>query len=112
MRAEMVRNPHLYPFDRFFVPHNKTESLNWDYDEAAMFIKDCSSGSADGDQMLSQVYESHIRDVNNWTLGPAFAKEFPVLATGCRITTRGEDERRVQAEGLKKGGGGRPRLLE
>lgn len=98
MRAEMVRNPDLYPFDQFFVPHSKTESLNWDHSDEAMYVE---GSNADGEYVLSQMYETHIRDLNNWTLGPAFAREFPVLASTCRITTRGEDERRKQAEAMK-----------
>ena len=102
MRGEMVRSPHLYPFDRFFVPHTKTESINWDHGENAMFVRAEAPEDADGGQVLSHAYESHIRDLDNWTLGPAFAKEFPLLAASCRITTRGEDERRNLAEKMKR----------
>lgn len=35
---------------------------------------------ADGEVILNPAFERHLRDLANWTLGPAFAKAHPSLA--------------------------------
>ncbi|KAI4211077.1 MAG: hypothetical protein LQ351_006085 [Letrouitia transgressa] len=44
------------------------------------------SGSETGeDLVINPVFERHLRDLSNWSLGPAFEKAFPSLADTCRI---------------------------
>ncbi|KAI1003173.1 hypothetical protein K3495_g5033 [Podosphaera aphanis] len=74
LRDVLVRNcQHDYPFDVFFIPFTKALSLNWAYAD-----KDCLL-RIDGELTLNPVFETHLRDLQNWTLGPSFDKAFPAL---------------------------------
>lgn len=81
MRDRMV---HLYPnipLENFFIPYTTTLSLNWPYDPSDTLLS-----LPDSDELaINPVFERHLRDLNNWTLGPAFAKAFPMLAETTKI---------------------------
>lgn len=81
MRDRMV---HLYPsiaLEHFFIPYTTTLSLNWPYDPSDTLLS-----LPDSDELsINPVFERHLRDLNNWSLGPAFAKAFPALAETTRI---------------------------
>lgn len=81
MRDKMVQMYPSIPFDDFFIPYTTTLSLNWPYEAHDTLL------SKEGTEELSinPVFESHLRDLNNWTLGPAFAKAHPSLAETCTI---------------------------
>ncbi|KAL8753043.1 MAG: hypothetical protein Q9199_005329, partial [Rusavskia elegans] len=75
----------LYPeisLDSWFIPYTTTLSLNWKYEPCDTLL---SLGSVDGGEELSinPVFERHLRDLSNWTLGPAFEKAFPMVADTC-----------------------------
>ena len=81
MRDKMV---YLYPsiaLENFFIPYTTTLSLNWPYDPS-----DTLQSVPNSEELLiSPVFERHLRDLSNWTLGPAFAKTFPALADTTKI---------------------------
>ena len=81
MRDKMV---YLYPniaFDSWFIPYTTTLSLNWPYEPTDTLIS-----MPDSDELsINPVFERHIRDLNNWSLGPAFAKAFPMLVETTKI---------------------------
>lgn len=81
MRDRMV---HLYPniaLENFFIPYTTTLSLNWPYDPSDTLLS-----LPDSDELsINPVFERHLRDLNNWTLGSAFAKAFPMLAETTKI---------------------------
>ncbi|KAL8725802.1 MAG: hypothetical protein Q9166_007133 [cf. Caloplaca sp. 2 TL-2023] len=92
MRDRMV---HLYPditLDDFFIPYTTTLSLNWKYHPSDTLLN-MGSGSAPGNMggsngdefSINPVFERHLRNLGNWTLGPAFEKAFPQLADTCTI---------------------------
>ncbi|KAI4229057.1 MAG: hypothetical protein LQ349_006448 [Xanthoria aureola] len=77
----------LYPeisLDSWFIPYTSTLSLNWKYEPCDTLLSISSEG---GGQELSinPVFERHLRDLSNWTLGPAFEKAFPMVADTCVI---------------------------
>ena len=77
MRDKLVREyrPNECPFDNFFVPFTKTLSLNWPYEDTDTLLQ-----SLDGEElMVNPVFERHIRNQDNWTLGEAFTNAFPSL---------------------------------
>lgn len=86
MRDKMVQVYTKIPFDNFFIPYTTTLSLNWPYEASDCLL------SVPGSEELSinPVFEQHLRDLNNWSLGPAFAKAFPILVE----TTKIKDVRR------------------
>lgn len=77
MREKLTRfwNPTDYAFDNFFVPFTTTLSLSWPYEETDTLLQ-----SPDSDElMINPVFERHLRNLDNWKLGDAFAKAFPSL---------------------------------
>lgn len=85
MRDLLIRDYRLVEnfFDDFFVPLTSTMSLNWPYAPMDTLI---SSSSNDSDElMINPVFERHLRDIRNWSLGAPFAEAYPILAKTCRI---------------------------
>ncbi|KAL5333264.1 hypothetical protein BJX70DRAFT_72097 [Aspergillus crustosus] len=83
MRDRLVMSYHEYPFDNWFIPFTGTLSVNWPYEAT-----DCLLSTGDTDEVIiNPVFERHFADVNNWTLGPAFAEAFPQLVETCKIKT-------------------------
>lgn len=93
MREALAKhyNPNEYLFDNFFIPFTTTLRLSWPYEETDTLLQ-----SPDGDElMINPVFERHLRNLNNWTLGEPFAKSFPGLAATCNIdySTKGAKSR-------------------
>ncbi|KAF7868296.1 hypothetical protein EAF04_004828 [Stromatinia cepivora] len=99
MRDVLVRdyNPRDYLFDNFFIPFTSTLSLNWPYEPTDALL---SSGggiggtglgfSEEGELLINPVFERHLRRLENWSLGPAFANAFPGLRDTYRIKIDGD----------------------
>jgi len=115
MRDRITRasNVSAYPFETFFVPYTTTLSLNWPYEHSQCLISTASPttagaegnttprpgssdatsaveialhGTDEGQEFaISPVFESHLRNLNNWSLGTAFADSFPDLVDDVRI---------------------------
>lgn len=77
MREFLVRNymSRDYLFDIFFVPFTATLSLNWPYEDTDTLLVVPDSNEV----MINPVFERHLRRLENWTLGDAFATTFPGL---------------------------------
>jgi hypothetical protein len=88
MRDRLVRdyNPRDYLFDNFFVPFTATLSLNWPYEPTDTLL----SSPENDDLMINPVFERHLRRLENWSLGPAFAKTFPGLQDTYRLKNDGD----------------------
>ncbi|KAH7320927.1 hypothetical protein B0I35DRAFT_202680 [Stachybotrys elegans] len=68
-------------FEHFFVPFTTTLTLNWPYEET-----DCLLMNPDSDEIvINPVFERHLRRLENWRLGEAFATAFPHLRDTCFI---------------------------
>ncbi|KAH8762874.1 hypothetical protein F5882DRAFT_415486 [Hyaloscypha sp. PMI_1271] len=88
MRDRLVRdyNPRDYLFDNFFIPFTTTLSLNWPYEPTDTLLS-----SPENDELtINPVFERHLRRLENWSLGPAFAKAFPGLQDTYRLKTEGD----------------------
>ncbi|KAI9048041.1 hypothetical protein LZ554_007839 [Drepanopeziza brunnea f. sp. 'monogermtubi'] len=86
MRDRLVRdyNPREYLFDHFYVPYTSTLSLNWPYEPTAIMLMEGD------DVVINPVFECHLRRLDNWSLGPAFAKAFPGLQDTYRLKVDGD----------------------
>ncbi|KAI9369200.1 hypothetical protein BJX61DRAFT_166873 [Aspergillus egyptiacus] len=81
MRDRLVMSYHDYPFENWFISYTGTLSVNWPYEAT-----DCLLSTGDMDELIiNPVFERHIADINNWTLGPAFAEAFPQLVETTKI---------------------------
>ena len=81
LRDKLVSSYPLVPFDNFFIPYTTTLSLNWPYEPRSIL-----QPIPDSEELaLNPVFEEHLRDLKNWSLGPAFVKAHPILAETVRI---------------------------
>ncbi|MCJ1300644.1 hypothetical protein MMC08_003441 [Hypocenomyce scalaris] len=81
LRERLVGNYRHFPFVDFFIPFGAGMSLNWPYDPMDCLLK---SPDAEG-VTINPVFEQHLRNLDNWSLGSDFAKEFPSLADTVKI---------------------------
>ena len=81
MRDKIIDLHHHYPFENFSMSYTSTLSLNWPYEG-----RDVLMPSPKANEMsINPAFERHLRDLNNWSLGPAFAKAHPALGETGRI---------------------------
>lgn len=84
MRDKIIQlyNVTEYHFDNFFIPYTTTLTLSWPYDDTDTLLR-----SPDSDElMINPVFERHLRNLDNWKLGDAFARAFPSLAETCNLS--------------------------
>ena len=81
MRDRIIPNYTEYEFSNWFIPYTTTLSLNWPYEATDTLLS-----TAESDELvINPVFESHLRNLDNWSLGPAFAKAYPNLADTAKI---------------------------
>lgn len=111
LRDRLAAAQHAPPFDHFFVPFTTTLSLNWPYEPRDCLIlnpaynaaRDAAPNagpvppvlpadglSADPEDypsrwIINPVFESHLRNLGNYSLGPAFRDAFPDFADAVRV---------------------------
>ncbi|PTB63836.1 hypothetical protein BBK36DRAFT_1180563 [Trichoderma citrinoviride] len=84
-RVIKAKNPDVFYFDNFFLPFTSTLTLSWPYEEAHTLLRNPDSDEI----MINPVFESHMRNLNNWKLGRIFADSFPMLADTAFYRTDG-----------------------
>ncbi|KJZ77759.1 hypothetical protein HIM_02936 [Hirsutella minnesotensis 3608] len=83
MREKLARtyNPDEYLFGSFFIPFTTTLRLGWPYEETDTVLL-----VPDSDEIvINPVFERHLRNLHNWTLGDRFCRAFPALADTWRV---------------------------
>ena len=79
MREIMIKDYQSFHQHDFFLPYTLKLSVNWTGGNCV---------SADLDQAavgIEPSFESHISDLDNWSLGTCFVNAFPKLQGTCRI---------------------------
>jgi hypothetical protein len=67
-------------FDDFFVTFTYTMSINWPYPQASCLTTTPSNVPGEPPVVeLSAAFIEHIRRLDNWSIGPEFAQNFPEL---------------------------------
>lgn len=64
------------PFDLFAGVYTDNISLNWPHQNRSSLLESNGSG---GELIITPAFESHLRNLDNWTLGPAFDFALPHL---------------------------------
>ena len=96
MRDKLVANYQDYAFENWFIPYTSTLSVNWPYEST-----DCLLATSESDELtINPVFERHLMRLENWSLGPAFARAHPEMASTVRIKI---DEQRSLSGGLDQG---------
>jgi hypothetical protein len=81
MRDRIITSYQNYPFENWFIPFTRDISVNWPYEAT-----DCLLSTGDSDELvINPVFERHMRNLSNWSLGPSFAETYPALADTARI---------------------------
>lgn len=81
MRDRVVTSYQNFPFENWFIPFTRGLSVNWPYEAT-----DCLLSAGDSDELLiNPVFERHMRNISNWSLGPLFAASYPNLVDTTRI---------------------------
>ncbi|KAH0416086.1 hypothetical protein KCU90_g14002, partial [Aureobasidium melanogenum] len=99
MRDRMIKNASAYPNERYGPLYCQDLSLNWPYDPQQCLLpransvhgaEATSAAVLDDDEefMINPVFESHMRNLSNWSIGPAFANNMPELVEGVPIKPR------------------------
>ena len=86
MRDKIIDMHKHYPFENFSMSYTSTLSLNWPYEASDTLLSSPNSN----EMPLNPIFERHLRDLNNWSLGPAFANAHPALGEMSRIKTKTE----------------------
>lgn len=81
MRDRIVEQFEDYPFHDFFIPFTTTLSLNWPYEPTDTLLTSPSSDEL----LINPVFERHLRNMENWTLGPSFTAAMPGLTGTVKI---------------------------
>ncbi|KAI5290796.1 hypothetical protein KEM54_000424 [Ascosphaera aggregata] len=81
MRERMVMTNTEYNFADWFIPYTADLSVNWPYEptDALLATVGCD------ELMINPVFEQHLRNLDNWSLGPRFTQAFPHLADAAKI---------------------------
>ncbi|KAI7123424.1 hypothetical protein KC352_g32536 [Hortaea werneckii] len=85
MRA-LLASTNPKRFDEFFVPFSTTVSVNWPASSGDVLVASSPHPSAnDGDVpenlTITPEFESHFRNLSNWSLGRDFVAKFPDIVT-------------------------------
>ncbi|KAK3707908.1 hypothetical protein LTR37_011760 [Vermiconidia calcicola] len=64
-------------FEEFFIPFTSKLSVNWPYPHDQVLIS--NPADAANPVIMNPVFETHLRDLKNWSMGSIFANEFPFL---------------------------------
>lgn len=77
IRQRLFNATHIH-FDDFFIPCCSLLCVNWPYSEAQVLIS-ANNPEDPSEVKMNPVFESHIRDLRNWSLGPTFQATYPEL---------------------------------
>ncbi|CAG8943360.1 unnamed protein product [Penicillium salamii] len=87
MRDRIITSHQNYPFEHWFIPFTSGLSVNWPYEAT-----DCLLSAGDSEELvINPVFERHMRNLSNWSLGTCFAETFPSLADTAEIKPKGSN---------------------
>ncbi|CAI7674352.1 unnamed protein product [Penicillium manginii] len=81
MRDRLAMSHQDYPFENWFIPFTRGLNVNWPYEDTDCLL---SAGSSD-ELLINPVFERHLRNLSNWSLGPLFAETYPNLVDTTQI---------------------------
>lgn len=65
-------------FDDFASAYSVSFNIKWDYDPNHVIL---TTGSDEyGSILMNPIYEEHVRQLKNWTVGDNFRRKFPEMA--------------------------------
>ncbi|CAK7233860.1 hypothetical protein SBRCBS47491_008754 [Sporothrix bragantina] len=81
VRDSLIRGGDYSAFELFRFVTGNTMTVNWPYTDSGTFME-----CADGKRLaLNPIFEAHIRNIDNFSVGCQAAAEFPVLSRYVRV---------------------------
>lgn len=78
VRDYLVRHQDI-TFDEYTDAFSLSFEVNWPYDDALVIVKEETEGSAAVRWRISPVFQEHIRNMRNWTVGPRYSQFYPPM---------------------------------
>ncbi|EXJ83953.1 hypothetical protein A1O3_04620 [Capronia epimyces CBS 606.96] len=72
VRNYLINNYRQVTFDDYSDAFSLAFSVNWPYPDNTLVLEDTGPGLASKRYFLNPVFEAHIRDLNNWIVGPRY----------------------------------------
>ncbi|KAK3053991.1 hypothetical protein LTR09_004767 [Extremus antarcticus] len=66
-------------FEEFFIPFCAKLSLNWPHPRDTVLLYNSNASNPEDGVMMNPAFETHLRDLGNWSMGTIFRSEFPYL---------------------------------
>ncbi|ROT38015.1 hypothetical protein SODALDRAFT_360336 [Sodiomyces alkalinus F11] len=80
-REYLIMHPEI-TLDDWAAPYSSSFNVSWPYDPSHVVITIPNpTDSSVAEFSINPVYEEHLRQMRNWTVGDVFRKRFPELAT-------------------------------
>lgn len=81
VRDMLVEFPEKYSFEEFSDVYSSNVTVSWPHDESDIQI-DLSGMYSPGhvtQAMVNPIFERHIRNLDNWTVGEGFRRFYPEM---------------------------------
>ena len=83
----LVEFPDKYPFEHFSEVYSSNVSISWPHNESDIVVDlSATQDRAQATQaihatqaMINPIFERHIRNLDNWTVGEAFGRYYPEM---------------------------------
>lgn len=79
----LVEFPDKYPFEEFSDVYSSSVTISWPHNDSDIVI-DLSGMHSPGQgtqAIINPIFERHIRNLDNWTVGEAFGRFYPEMCT-------------------------------
>ncbi|VUC28431.1 unnamed protein product [Clonostachys rosea] len=78
-REYLIIHPEI-TLDDFVVPYSSSFSLNWPYDPTSVLLPPVTRNDQITEITVNPVFQEHMKQISNWTIGEAFRKRFPDMS--------------------------------
>ncbi|KAM0327089.1 hypothetical protein ACHAQA_006216 [Verticillium albo-atrum] len=78
-REYLIAHPSI-TLDDWAAPYSSSFGVTWTYDPSLVVITSRAPDSNDTELAINPVYEEHLRQLRNWTVGDVFRLKFPEIS--------------------------------
>ena len=78
VRDYLIRHQDI-TFDEYTDAFSLSFDVNWPYDDSSVIIKGNVPSSSVLQHKINPIFEEHIRNINNWTVGPRYWQLYPLM---------------------------------
>ncbi|KAK2775859.1 trichothecene efflux pump [Colletotrichum kahawae] len=79
VREYLIANPDI-TLDDWAATYSSSFDVSWTYEPSLVLITVATDGPGMSEITINPVYEEHLRQLKNWTVGTLFRQRFPVIA--------------------------------